>query len=346
MSLYSISLVLGVLANQALAGCGLSKLCPDPDPAGKWLNSCPKGIPKKWACLDPSIDFPTVDCIVADLIACGTLDKNQVLLYSYGATTVEVRTKVRDKLNPRPVMFNDALPDEWHDAMASEERFGLREGKTADPDVPKRNDAFVNRFSAALTKAAKGEVILVTASRTSKFGGSGAYSKPDPKTSKENVWRTYEFPLAQRNPDVTSVVSYALDEEPLKKVVDWEPGKGGEMLPEPRFDNPPLRKVNADPGPSGSGPKPLKPAEPAPGSSEPDPGSSKPAPGASEPEISPLGPLNPESPKPQTGPLGPLNPEPAKPKPVVEPPKPPTRVPGRRPFMVRRQEFMETQSNR
>ncbi|KAF2686367.1 hypothetical protein K458DRAFT_402836 [Lentithecium fluviatile CBS 122367] len=321
MSLYSISLVLGILANQALAGCFPSreKPCPapapqpGPAPASPWLNNCPKGIPKTWTCLDPSIDFPTVDCIVADLKACGTLDNNRALLYSYGATTVEVRTKVRDKLEPRPIMFNDALPLDWDRQIMSVERFGLKQGKIADPDVNKRNDAFVNRFSAALTIAAKGEVILVVGSRNSKFGGSGAYSMPDPKTAKENVWRTYEFPLAQRNPDVTRVVSYALDEKPMNAVVDWEPGKKGELLPEPSFPDPPLHKMNAAPGPS----------KPDPGSSKPNPGSSRPAP----------------------GPLGPLDPEPSKPKPEEEPSRKPLRGPFRKPPAVRRQEFMIVRSN-
>jgi hypothetical protein len=264
MSLYSISLVLGILANQALAGCIPSKEKACPAPANPWLNKCPKGIPKTWACLDPKIKFPTVDCIVADLKTCGTLDANPVLLYSFSATTVEVRTKVRDVLNPRPVMFNDALPDDWHNKIKVVKRFGLQQGKIADPNVNKRNDAFVNRFSAALTKAAKGEVILVTKNRNSDFGGSGAYSMPNPKTAKENVWRTYEFPLAQRNPAVTRVVTYALTENSLNKVVDFEPqGKKGAVLPKPKFPDPPLPKVNATPGPSKPVPGPSKPA-PAP----------------------------------------------------------------------------------
>lgn len=270
MSFYTISLLLGVLTNQASAGCGMSSLrgedpCPPTTPAGPpvqpWLNKCPKGMPKQWACLDPKIEFPTVECIVADLKACGTLDNSRVLLYSYGATTVEVREKVRDTLgDPRPVMFNDALPTEWDKAIFNEPRFGLTQGKIADPDVNKRNEAFVNRFSSALTVAAKGQVIMVTKSRDSKYGGSGAYSKPNPADAKPNVWRNFEFPLAQRNPDVTQVVSYALDEDPLRPVVDFEPGKGHEMLPMPTFPDPPLKKVKTAPGPMGPlGGPPKKP---------------------------------------------------------------------------------------
>jgi hypothetical protein len=197
------------------------------------------------------------------------------------------------------------------------ERFGLKQGKIADLDVNKRNDAFVNRFPAALTIAAKGEVILVTESRNSRFGGSGAYSMPDPKTAKENVWRTYEFPLAQRNPDVTRVVSYALDEDPMIAVVDWEPGKKGEPLPEPSFSDPPLRKMIAAPGPLG----PLGPE------------TSKPKPGDES------------SRKPAPGPLGPLDLEPLKPKPQGEPSRNPLRGPFSKPVAVRRQEFILARRN-
>jgi hypothetical protein len=148
-------------------------------------------------------------------------------------------------------MFNDALPDDWHNKIKVVERFGLQQGKFADLNVNKTNDAFVNRFSAVLAKAAKGEVILLTRNRNSDFGGSGAYSKLDPTTAKENVWTTYEFPLAQRNAAVTRVVSYALTEKQLSKVVDFEPkGVKGAVLPEPQFPNPPLPKVNAAPSPS------------------------------------------------------------------------------------------------
>jgi hypothetical protein len=223
-------------------------------------------MPKQWACLDPKIEFPTVECIVADLKACGTLDKNPLLLYSFGATTVEVRTKVRDTMDPRPVMFNDALPLDWDQKIMGEERFGLKQGKIADPDVNKRNDAFVQRFSAALAVAAKGDVMVVTRSRESKYGGSGAYSKPNPADSKENVWRTYELPLAQRNEDVGRIVSFALDEDPIKPVVDYERGKKGEIMPMPTFPDPPLRKVAAPisplgpiAGPSNSDPRPKNP---------------------------------------------------------------------------------------
>ena len=99
----SYLILLTVLSGQALTGCVPSKqkACPPASPPSRprpatsiWLDSCPKGIPKKWACLDPKLVFPTVDCIVQDLKACGTLEKNPLMLYSFQATTVEVRTNV------------------------------------------------------------------------------------------------------------------------------------------------------------------------------------------------------------------------------------------------------------
>lgn len=105
-----------------------------------------------------------------------------------------MRTKVRDKLSPKPVMFNDALPQDWDNKVARDPRFGLLQGKIADPGYEKRYDAYVNRFSAAMAKVAQGEVIIVTATRTSRNTGNGAYSLPDPQTPAENRWRLYEFP--------------------------------------------------------------------------------------------------------------------------------------------------------
>ena len=335
MSLGSISFFLGILANQALAGClpSREKPCPapapqpGPAPASSWLNDCPKGIPDNWACLDPSIEFPTVECMVADLKACGTLENNRLLLYSFGASTVEVRTKLRDTLDPRPVTFNDALPRAWDKQVMEGERFGLLQGKLADPDVNQRQDIIVQRYSAALAIAARGEVMVVTKSRISANGGSGAYSMPNPKDTKENVWRTYEFPLAQRNPDVTRVVSYALDEDPMNPVVDWERGKKGDLLPEPSFPDPPLRKVIATPGPS----------KPAPGSLKSEPGLPDSNPGSPE--------SGPSSPKPVLGPLGPLDPEPSRSKPEGDPPGSSSKKPFRRPSAVRRRDFMIARSH-
>ncbi|KAH6642048.1 hypothetical protein C7974DRAFT_384737 [Boeremia exigua] len=313
MSTYILVITLGLFTSNALAGCIPSKLAPC-EVGVQWLNKCPKGIPKKWACLDPKIDFPTVDCIAADIEACGTLAANPALFYSFGATTIEVRTKIRDTLTPRPVMFNDALPKDWDNKISAEPRFGLTQGKIADPGFQKRYDAYVNRFSAAMAKAAKGEVIIVTQTRTSRNQGEGAYSKPDPQTPAENRWRVYEFPIAQRNPKVTSVVSYALQENPLKKVVDFQPnGAKGELLPMPSFPNPP---------------KPVSPQQPA-------------TPPASTPTPRPATPGSPK-PRPSTPKPAPVSPKPkpSPPKPAPAPPKKPVKKPTRKTRAARRAEML------
>jgi hypothetical protein len=262
MSVYFLVLAIALFADKAMAGCIPSKPAKSV-PGPQWLNKCPRGIPRQWACQDPKITFPTVDCIAADIEACGALENNPALFYSFGAKVDDVRTKVRDKLSPKPVMFNDVLPLDWEKRVIEHPRFGLVQGKIADPRYMERYDAYIHRRSAAMAQAAKGEVILVTLKRTSENTGVGAYSLPDPKDCAENTWRVYEFPMAQRNSRVTSVASYALEEKPLKKVVDFQPGRKGMMLPEPSFPNPP---------------KPASPQQPAPGSAKPKPASSKPAP--------------------------------------------------------------------
>lgn len=81
-------------------------------PGAKW-RQCNARPPKgqKWACEDDGLDFPTVDCLVQDIKTCDLLNKDgaSTIFYSFGVATKEARPKVRDKLDPHGVMFNDGL---------------------------------------------------------------------------------------------------------------------------------------------------------------------------------------------------------------------------------------------
>ena len=85
-----------------------------PVPMGQYPTRpvCRKSPPSngKWACEDPNIIFPTVDCILADMKLCGYLGKNSVFK-SFGAEVPEISATFLDKLTPRGVVFNEALDD-------------------------------------------------------------------------------------------------------------------------------------------------------------------------------------------------------------------------------------------
>lgn len=87
--------------------CGNRVDPSDPNPPPKRYLDCynrPSGDKSwapdgGWACGIPKVDFPTVDCLTADMKACGNVGQNSVF-YSFGARTEQV-VPFRDSLNPR-----------------------------------------------------------------------------------------------------------------------------------------------------------------------------------------------------------------------------------------------------
>ena len=88
----------------------------DPQPAPQDYLPCknrPPGQPDwapdgGWACM--KVNFPTVECLAADMKACGNVGDNSIF-YSFGARTDDTRP-FRDQLNPRGMIFNEALDEE------------------------------------------------------------------------------------------------------------------------------------------------------------------------------------------------------------------------------------------
>jgi hypothetical protein len=185
-----------------------------------------------WACSDPSLTFPTVECIVADIKSCGNIGTGPTVFYSFGATTIQVRTGFRDKLTPPGVMFNDALGEEWWaEVIAGRQDFFIS-GTGA------RSDYFRNLFAVAMAQASSGEVFIVTKSRTGDAvppGQPGAYQNP---ISSPNIWRDYEFPTLQINPGVTKVTSVDITNN-YQTTTDWTPGDANPLLPQPVLNGPP-----------------------------------------------------------------------------------------------------------
>lgn len=161
---------------------------------------------------------------MADMTACGNVGRGPSMFYSFGVPTVEARTKFRDTLTPRAIMFNDALPESWTTAVGKVLRFQL--------DQPKAHTVMAQRIATALAKLSKGEVFLVVKNRNGDHGGVGAYKNPNPNDNLINVGRNYEFPAIQRNTKITKVTCVALTDN-LQRHTDWEPNNSKyQMYPE------------------------------------------------------------------------------------------------------------------
>lgn len=225
--------LLGAHATYALAGQCLS-ICRDPDDCPPeapqpgetppiW-QTCPSGPASgaKWACQASDIDFPTVACLVTDMKTCGLIGAGarSTVFYSFGATTVLARTKFRDTLNPKGVMFNDALDEGYWNTVINVPNFHM--------DQAARTTVFTARYAEAMATVSTGEVFFVVAKYNGDGGGQGAYQMPT--DSGTNVWRAYEFPTLQRNSAVTKVTSVDLSND-QNKHVDWQPNNGDEELP-------------------------------------------------------------------------------------------------------------------
>ncbi|KAL8726756.1 MAG: hypothetical protein Q9181_005935 [Wetmoreana brouardii] len=226
--------LLGIHVTYTLAGQCLS-ICRDPDDCPPeaaqpgetppiW-QTCPGGPGNgaQWACQASDIDFPTVACLVADMQTCGLIGAGgrSTVFYSFGATTVEARTKFRDTLNPKGVMFNDALDADYWDNVLNLPKFHM--------DQSARMTILVARYAEAMATVSTGEVFFVVQKYNGDGGGHGAYQLPT-DTTNPNVWRAYEFPTLQRNPAVTRVTSVDLSNN-QNQHVDWQPNNNDPQLP-------------------------------------------------------------------------------------------------------------------
>lgn len=188
-----------------------------------------KHRPKKWACEDRKIDFPTVECLRKDMQTCGNVGTGPRIFYSFGAKTVQVRKPVRDTKNPKGVMWNDALDNTYTDMLhAREKKFRL--------GLSSRQKVYNARYAEAFASLTKGEVFFGVANYTGSDetgdegpGGHGAYQNVKRNHKPEdNVWLQYEFPTLQHKSQATKVTTFSVSNGSYN--VDWERRKRGKML--------------------------------------------------------------------------------------------------------------------
>ncbi|KAI4175505.1 MAG: hypothetical protein LQ343_001705 [Gyalolechia ehrenbergii] len=226
--------LLGIHVTHTLAGPCLSVWrdpdnCPQkaaqPSETPPIWQTCPSGPANgaQWACQASDIDFPTVACLVADMKTCGLIGAGgrNTVFYSFGAPTAQARTKFRDTLSPKGVMFNDALDADYWNKVVNLTRFHM--------DQSTRKPVLVARYAEAMATASTGEVFVVVQKYNGDRGGKGAYQLPT-DTTNPNMWRAYVFPTLQRNSAVTSVTSVDLSDN-LNRHVDWQPNNNDPELP-------------------------------------------------------------------------------------------------------------------
>lgn len=190
------------------------------------LNAPPIG--GRWACEDPSIDFPTVECLLADIKTCGIIGAGNVqsLFYSFGVTKDNMGP-LRNRLNPPGNMYNDMLDDDYW------ERVMKGRWQTFRLDIGARMRVLIARSAEAYASSCSGEVLVYVGQRQGTEGGVGAFQTPvpDPKDPNPgpNILRTYEVPTLQRNSAVTRIVSIDVSNN-FQEDVDWENGQSAPDL--------------------------------------------------------------------------------------------------------------------
>ena len=194
------------------------------------FKPCVNKVPEDqaWACEDPSVTFPTVECLAADMLTCGNIGSDDVrsVFWSYGATTADME-HFRDQLTPPGSCYYDLLDQEYSDRVFT--RFNLHASF-------ERNERFVQRASQAMASISRGEVFLVLLQRQGQYGGVGIFQDPKPNDHLTNIWTENEFPTLQRNPAVTRIISVDVSNN-FHQDVDWANGVPGVPLLPPSTAN-------------------------------------------------------------------------------------------------------------
>lgn len=164
-----------------------------------WKHWAPEG---GWACDQSKVDFPTVECLAADMRSCGNVGPNTVF-YSFGAGTHDARD-FRDTLHPQGTMFNDAIDFYYMNYVINPvAKFGLSQAQVRGADGMNRHDILTARLCQALASTSSGSAYLVVKSYggdpvANQGGLPGIFQRPLPGP-QPNQWTTYELGTLQQN---------------------------------------------------------------------------------------------------------------------------------------------------
>lgn len=189
--------------NDAVPTNPIYRPCPN-RPTGQpaWKRWAPAG---GWACDQSKVDFPTVECLAADMRSCGNMDGRSTVFYSFGASTPDARP-FRNTLQPQGTMFNDALDDYYFENVLRDvEKFGLT--------VPSRGAVLTARYAQAMASVSSGTAYLVVRSYggdpvANRGGRPGIFQNPL-SPNDGNIWIPYEFGKLQQNVGLIRCIPYS-----------------------------------------------------------------------------------------------------------------------------------------
>jgi hypothetical protein len=181
-----------------------------------------------WACEDPSIEFPTVECLLADYKLCGVINAHNVpsIFYSFGVTLKTINGYLAQS-GQEGNLYSDLLDTAYWDRVMQ------RRSDTFQAGTLDRRFVLIARSSEAYALACEGDVYVYVGQRRNPTSDTdlGAFQLPwDPKAPNpaepedENIWRTFELPTLQRNKAVTRIISVDVSNN-FKHDVDWENGQ-------------------------------------------------------------------------------------------------------------------------
>lgn len=162
--------VLSVAAGQCFSDQSFEAQNPPAPPydTGKPCRQPPPG--KLWAC--QNLDFPTVDCLVADITTCGVIGANNApsIFYSFGVVQGQVGT-LRDQVVPEGNYYVNCYDDAYWTSVISPMEATAGQGRT---------NALIARSAEAYAKVASGEILVFIEDRLSKKKGWHNGHFPDP----------------------------------------------------------------------------------------------------------------------------------------------------------------------
>ncbi|KIW88013.1 uncharacterized protein Z519_11123 [Cladophialophora bantiana CBS 173.52] len=257
-----LSIWLGTHVLSATAGTCFSDQSNGPVASPKGKTALPKkcigGPPTGglWACEDPSIDFPTVECLMADMKTCGIITNGAPsVFYSFNIKGGAQISALRDRITPTGNLYND----EWDEAYWTRVMTGRK--SVFRLDINARLQVLIARSAEAFGRLASGDVFVyvphLECPEEPNNGLLGSFQTdiPDPNDPNPgpNIFQTFELPSLQRNPAVTRIISVDINNNDQQHV-DWENGQSPPGLNNPLLPASTASAIVVPPVPAAMGP--------------------------------------------------------------------------------------------
>ncbi len=216
----------------------------DPYPCANRLSPS-----ERWACEEDGLQFPTVECLVQDVITCGNVKDKSCVFYSMGAEGIDARTFAAQDLNGQGVTFHMALDGSYMKRVMDNPVFDIASSARNAGNLS-RKDIYIRKLSQALASVCKNDAYLMVLKRNGDGGGVGIHQTPwvHPKMPsrymKDNVWEDHELPSLQLNDRVPRIYSVDMSNN-NERHEDWVRGRDPQtrQLTDPEAIPLPVREI-------------------------------------------------------------------------------------------------------